>query len=468
MYVIIRKTGIFPAGKHQAGNKQAMSKQTEELKQIGERILDSSRTELYLSMHFMGEALGSLQTEMDLSTTRVGTDAVSIRYNPSYLRQLFLESPQLLNRTYIHMVLHCLFRHMFSSDNYEDADLYDLCADICVESVVDTMDYPAIARLYSQLREDGYEKLTEQVHVLTAPRLYEYFTAHPLTEQEEKLLRREFGLCDHGFWARMEKKPPQEEQQNPESVIPPLKANVRRADEEEWKKHAKRALRDLNTVGNEKSGESGSLSRILSLETQSLTDYREFLQRFAVMREEVRIDPDSFDYGFYNYGLQLYGDLPLIEENEVREARRIDQLVIAIDTSASCDRVLVQRFLSETAAILKSQENFFHRTDIHILECDDKLQKDIRITDLKEIDDYMREFEVRGGFGTDFRPVFEYVRQLREKGELTGLRGLMYFTDGFGTYPAEPTPYETAFVFCRDQEWNDKDVPEWALKLFFE
>ena len=86
MYVIIRKTGIFPAGKHQAGNKQAMSKQTEELKQIGERILDSSRTELYLSMHFMGEALGSLQTEMDLSTTRVGTDAVSIRYNPSYLR----------------------------------------------------------------------------------------------------------------------------------------------------------------------------------------------------------------------------------------------------------------------------------------------------------------------------------------------------------------------------------------------
>ena len=44
----------------------------------------------------------------------------------------------------------------------------------------------------------------------------------------------------------------------------------------------------------------------------------------------------------------------------------------------------------------------------------------------------------------------------------------MYFTDGFGTYPAEPTPYETAFVFCRDQEWNEKDVPEWALKLYFE
>ena len=88
-----------------------MSEQKTQIKEIGERILESSRTELYLSMRFMGEALGSLSFEMDLSTPRVGTDAYSIRYNPSYLRQLFIERQQLLNRTYIHMILHCLFRH---------------------------------------------------------------------------------------------------------------------------------------------------------------------------------------------------------------------------------------------------------------------------------------------------------------------------------------------------------------------
>ena len=443
-----------------------MSEQKTQLKEIGERILESSRTELYLSMRFMGEALGSLSFEMDLSTPRVGTDAYSIRYNPSYLRQLFIERQQLLNRTYIHMILHCLFRHMFLSDLYEDADLYDLCADIAVESVADTLDYPAIARLYSQLREDWYARLTEAVHVLTAPRLYAYFKAHPLTEQEEKRLRREFCLCDHSFWERMEKEPEKSDEPQPESIMPPLKATVRRATEEEWKKHANRALRDLTELGNEQSSKTGSLSRILTMETQSKTDYREFLQRFSILREEVRMDPDSFDYGFYHYGLQLYGDLPLIEENEVREVRRVDQLVIAIDSSASCDRVLVQQFLAETAAILRSQDNFFHHTDIHILECDDKLQKDIRITDLTDIDEYMRHFEIRGGFGTDFRPVFEYVRTLQEQGELTGLRGLMYFTDGFGIYPTEPTPYETAFVFRKDEEWNDKDVPDWAVKLF--
>ena len=40
------------------------------------------------------------------------------------------------------------------------------------------------------------------------------------------------------------------------------------------------------------------------------------------MREEVSVDMDSFDYGFYMYGLQHYGNMPLIEENEFREAKK--------------------------------------------------------------------------------------------------------------------------------------------------
>ena len=46
------------------------------------------------------------------------------------------------------------------------------------------------------------------------------------------------------------------------------------------------------------------------------------------------------------------------------------------------------------------------------------------------------------------------------------LRGLMYFTDGFGTYPEKPTAYDTAFVFCTDQRYDDSGVPDWAMKLY--
>ena len=59
------------------------SKKRIELSEMGCRVLDASRTELFIAMRFMSAALSSLSYEMDLSTTSVGTDAVSIRFNPS-------------------------------------------------------------------------------------------------------------------------------------------------------------------------------------------------------------------------------------------------------------------------------------------------------------------------------------------------------------------------------------------------
>ena len=138
-----------------------------ELEETGKKILNAVRTELYLSMRFMGQALGSMGFTMDLSTRTVGTDAVSIRFNPAYLFQMYIERPEILNRTYMHMLMHCIFRHMFSAKEYADRELWDLCCDIAAESVVDSMDYPVIWRVTSDFRQEWYEKLTKEVSVLT-------------------------------------------------------------------------------------------------------------------------------------------------------------------------------------------------------------------------------------------------------------------------------------------------------------
>ena len=73
-------------------------------------------------------------------------------------------------------------------------------------------------------------------------------------------------------------------------------------------------------------------------------------------------------------------------------------------------------------------------------------------------------FRLRGGNGTDFRPVFSYVDELVRDGGFRNLRGLMYFTDGVGTYPERRPPYDTAFVFC-DDRYLEHDVPPWAMRL---
>ena len=80
----------------------------------------------------------------------------------------------------------------------------------------------------------------------------------------------------------------------------------------------------------------------------------------------------------------------------------------------------------------------------------------------------MEHFTLNGFGGTDFRPAFEYVNGLLNKGALKALRGLLYFTDGFGDYPMKPTKYDTAFVFFKDSDINDEKVPAWALKLYLE
>ena len=47
----------------------------------------------------------------------------------------------------------------------------------------------------------------------------------------------------------------------------------------------------------------------------------------------------------------------------------------------------------------------------------------------------MEDLTLYGRGGTDFRPAFEYIEELRKNGELTKLDGMLYFTDGMGVYP---------------------------------
>lgn len=463
----------------------------ENLEQTGKSVLGASRTELYIDMRFMASALSSLGYEMDLSTTSIGTDAVNIRFNPTYVLKLFVEEPGRLNRTYVHMLLHCIFKHMYHSKTFEDVRLYDLCADIVVESILDGFDYQSIYRVSSDYRDRWYTLLEKELKVLTVQKLYRYFSdpANELEEREYEKLEREFKLDDHSFWLRLPEDEPDQEKDKPpldndcdtpegkpddtqadtpkkEKYINPRRLKQIERKEKDWDKEAKRLQTEIETIGKNASDRLGKLDWILKFENTSRTDYREFLRRFKVLREEGGIDMDSFDYGMYSFGLDHYGNMPLIEENEFREVKKIQELVIAIDTSASCKETIVQQFLNETAALLLTGESFFQRIKIVIIECDDQVQRVENITSVDDMKKYSEGIHVEGGYGTDFRPVFEKVEELRKRGDFENLKGLIYFTDGYGTFPETPTGYDTAFVFVEDSDYEDENVPDWAYKLY--
>ena len=202
----------------------------------------------------------------------------------------------------------------------------------------------------------------------------------------------------------------------------------------------------------------------LTVSARRTTDYRAFLRRFSALREETAVDADSFDYGYYAYGLRHYGNMPLIEPLETRETRKIEDFVIAIDTSMSTSGELVRAFLERTCELLRQNTSFFRRINLRILQCDDKLRSDRVIHDAKEFADYMAHFELIGQSATDFRPVFEHVDQLVAEGAFHSLRGLLYFTDGLGLYPKKRPKYDAAFVMLEGEAWPDS-VPPWGIRV---
>ena len=154
----------------------------------------------------------------------------------------------------------------------------------------------------------------------------------------------------------------------------------------------------------------------------------------------------------------------LIEPLEYSEERKLRELAIVIDTSASCSRGLTGWFLRAVHDILLRERLFFDRFRLHILQCDCEVQQDTLVTNLEEFQWYLDHLELYGGGGTDFRPALRRIDELVACGELPHLGGVLYFTDGYGVFPEREPAYPVAFVMLR-YRYDDINIPRWAIRL---
>ena len=234
--------------------------------------------------------------------------------------------------------------------------------------------------------------------------------------------------------------------------------------QEEWDDIYKQIEMDLRTAAVQEAETPGMLVAQIELAARKPVDYEAFLRSFASTEEDLRINDEEFDYIFYMFGFDRYGNMPLIDPLEYQEVSCVREFIIAIDTSASCKGELVTSFLTRTCEILQNTAQFGRDVNIHIIQCDARVQDEVVITSLDQLDHFTSNAQVKGLGGTDFRPVFDHVNELVENGEFENLRGLIYFTDGQGTYPEQMPPYDTAFVFL-EEDGIPVRVPPWAMKV---
>ena len=263
------------------------------------RILYQARSELYLNIGFLDLSLSSLGFEADWSPGRVATDGWLIYYGTEYLAGLLRREETELNRAYLHMLFHCL---LCITRKDRDKEYWDLACDIAMESVIDGLyqnvsmcpkkppagrptapgNRPGMAqddragrarwsgdRPYRRIMQTARFPLTAGNGSTGRLRKWTSGTQAPASESE-------FFVDSHDLW---------EQEDDPRQARP---------RQNQWNDNREKVQTQMETKGSkEESEDNRSLLDQVQVENRERYDYSQFLRKFAVMREEMQVDPDS-------------------------------------------------------------------------------------------------------------------------------------------------------------------------------
>ena len=525
----------------------------DDLSALAYGILDHVKESMLIDLRFLEPAFTQIRAK-EHPGTLFAVDGATLYFDAGGVVRSFAEEPNRIVRDYMHMVLHCLFRHPFSGPSFSAAH-WDLACDVAVEGCLSELGLSSLSCRRESLQRATYARLCEGLPYVTAETLYYRFLDEGMGEQEAIEARRVFFVDDHAFWLRGSKSahagassgggaspsptgererggdaaqdageyaddnvvpnpfadnsqaPPFENDDVLASLLMSLSSGGRPEESNDvhdgcgeggvpspdlvasgrpepqqrtrpvsydfldetmldrWREIALRADVSLDDFSQLWGSHGGDFSMALKRANVERVDYGEFLRRFVSRDEELSINDEEFDYVYYCYGLDMFGNMPLVEPLEYTDDGRIRDFVIAIDTSASTKGDTVASFVERTYAILQESGLFSDELNIYLIQCDAQVQDVARIRNRADVDAYLESLELKGFGGTDFRPVFSYVNELVETGELSRLKGLLYFTDGKGAYPRVKPKYDVAFVLTDEAYIEEPDVPPWAMRV---
>lgn len=417
-----------------------------EIEQLAAQVFRLAQDSILIHLRFLDVAVSGLKPKARWNLGGVCIEGAVLWYDPVRVLLGYQEDAHYVVRLYLHALFHCIFSHSYQADKL-DGDCWDLAVDVAVEKTIQDLELPFV-QMRSDVESGGVlRQLEDEIGLLTAERIYRYLRINPPSSNRQQTWNRLFCRDSHALWR----------QQKTESL---------EVTQEMWKKISERVKADLKSFSAGKTN-AESLQKNLAEATRDRYDYGDLLRRFTVMGESMQVNEDEFDYIYYTYGLARYGNMPLIEPLEYRDSKKIRDFVIVIDTSASCRGELVRSFLKKTYSILKASENFFAKVNVHILQCDSEVRSDTRISSQEDFDLFIKEGQLIGFGSTDFRPAFSYVDRMVEEGEFENLKGLIYFTDGYGTYPEWMPAYDVIFAFLEDDD-RQPVIPPWAIRVVLE
>jgi predicted metal-dependent peptidase len=381
------------------------------LKMSQEDRLVKSRIQLLMSYPFFGQLALYLKLVETRSIPTGATDGKRYLYNPDFVDQL---SEQELNFLTAHETLHPALGHIWRGEG-KDRLIFNHATDYVINGMIKECDPQETT--FKMIKGGLYDKKFEG---MSSEEVYEILIndddyVNKARKQQQDGIR--VLIDDHDVWEQADGKDGSGDGSGD--------------GHEDWQGRLVQASQVAE--GKDKGKIPSLIKRILKNLTSPQKNWRQILAEF--------VEQEITDYGFSPPDRRFsHADIILPDFSEPEDV--VKNLVFAIDTSGSIGEREFQVFISE---IVGCVSQFGGKVKGHLIYCD----ADIAENGVYDLEDVTKSLPVGGG-GTDFRPVFKWVKDNLDD----DCAGVVYLTDSYGTFPDKAPSYPTLWVLT-----TDEDVP---------
>jgi predicted metal-dependent peptidase len=341
---------------------------------------------------------GNLATRLKLVNAdewcpTAATDGRHFYYNSRFIKML---RPREIEFLFGHEVLHCVYDH-FGRRGDRDPQLWNIANDYCVNADL--------------IKHKVGEKITS-VPCLHDPKYDGLSSEEVYDKLYEKADKIDIGkLLDQMIDEHLDGEGDSEgdgdgDDEGKGKGRPRLTAEERQAIKDEIKEAMLAAAATVDGAGNLPAG----VKRLIQDLTEPKMDWRELLR----MQLESTIKSDFTWMRASRKGWHMDAVMPGMKLDPM-----ID-IAVALDASGSISEKMLKDFLSEIQGIMES----FPAYRIHVVTFDTEAYNPVQY-DSDNLDDIC-DYEVKGGGGTDFDCVYNYLKEH----EIEPKR-LVMFTDGY-------------------------------------
>jgi predicted metal-dependent peptidase len=369
----------------------------------GDRLV-KSRVQLLMEYPFFGQLALYLKLVEDNSIPTAATDGKRYLYNNEFVGNL---NDKELNFLTAHETLHAALGHLWRWEN-KDKLIFNHAADYVINAMIKECDRSesTFKMIKGGLYDKKYEGMsTEEVYDLLIND--EDYVDKARKNQMAGISET---LDDHSIWEQAD-----------------AGSEGSENGQEDWQGRVVQAAQA--TEGKEKGALPSLIKRMIKDFTSPQKNWKQLLAEFVQCEiNDYGFSPPDKRFSDYDFFLPDFS-----EPEDV-----IKNLVFAIDTSGSIGDKEFQVFINEIVGCINQ---FGGKVKGHLLYCDTKISSN-GVYDLEDAHKSLPD----GGGGTDFRPVFNWVHDNLNDDCV----GVVYLTDGEGTYPTKEPIYPTLWVLTQD------------------